>query len=96
MPWARPEICVEPLGTQEPYDWWDEIKDELTDEQRDAIWDLLDQIALYVVVETEVVPDAKGGPATVIVAGVATTLPDASSTVTVKPDSTVPAVPVDG
>jgi len=47
-------LGVEPLGRTSPYDWWEDIVDDLTDEQRNRIWDLLDQINLFEVVETEI------------------------------------------
>jgi hypothetical protein len=48
------ELGVEPIGRTYPFEWWEEIKGELTDEQRNAIWDLLDQIRLFEVVPTRV------------------------------------------
>jgi hypothetical protein len=48
------ELGVEPLGRRPPYDWWDKIEGDLTDEQRNVIWDLLDRVQLFEVVETTV------------------------------------------
>jgi hypothetical protein len=36
------------------YDWWEQNKDDLTPEQEDALWGLLDQVRLLEVVETEI------------------------------------------
>lgn len=48
------QLGVTPLGRNDPWGWWDDVVGDLTDEQRNAIWDLLDQISLFEVVETEV------------------------------------------
>jgi hypothetical protein len=36
------------------YSWWEEVADDLTDEQKHAVWDLLDHLYLCEVVETEI------------------------------------------
>jgi hypothetical protein len=48
------ELDVRPLGRQYPSEWWEEVERNLTDEQRNAIWDLLDRVQLFVVEETAV------------------------------------------
>jgi len=35
-------------------DWWDAVEDTLTDDQREAIWEMMDKLRLFEVVEVEV------------------------------------------
>lgn len=38
----------------ELYSWWEKVADDLTEEQRHAVWDLLDQVRFFTVVSVEV------------------------------------------